>query len=68
MIIRPLALAQFIFSRELVAGCLSRSIPVLAQADGAALTDGTLDEILLAVLRLRAAGIAHGTLGGDTII
>ena len=42
--------------------------PALAQADGAALTDGTLDEILLAVLRLREAGIAHGTLGGDTII
>ncbi len=42
--------------------------PALAQADGAALTDGTLDEILLAVLRLREAGIAHGTLGGDTIV
>ena len=42
--------------------------PALAQADGAALTDGTLDEILLAVLRLRQAGIAHGALGGDTII
>ena len=28
--------------------------PALAQADGAALTDGTLDEILLAVLRLRS--------------
>jgi uncharacterized protein (TIRG00374 family) len=40
----------------------------LAQADSTALTDGTLDEILLAVLRLRAAGIAHGVLGGDTII
>ena len=32
------------------------------------LTDGTLEEILLAVLRLREAGIAHGALGGDTII
>jgi len=42
--------------------------PALAQADGAALTDGSLDEILLAVLRLRGAGIAHGTLGGDTIV
>jgi uncharacterized protein (TIRG00374 family) len=42
--------------------------PALAQAHGAGLTDGTLDEILLAVLRLRAAGIAHGTLGGDTIV
>ena len=40
----------------------------LAQADTAYLTDGTLEEILLAVLRLREAGIAHGALGGDTII
>jgi uncharacterized protein (TIRG00374 family) len=40
---------------------------VLSQA-GDGLTDSTLDEILLAVLRLRAAGIAHGALGGDTII
>jgi uncharacterized protein (TIRG00374 family) len=40
----------------------------LSQADGASLTDGTLDEILLAVLRLRDAGIAHGALGGDTIV
>jgi len=42
--------------------------PVLAQAGGADLTDGTLDEILLAALRLREAGIAHGALGGNTII
>jgi uncharacterized protein (TIRG00374 family) len=42
--------------------------PLLAQADGANLTDGTLDEILLAVRRLREVGIAHGALGGDTII
>jgi uncharacterized protein (TIRG00374 family) len=42
--------------------------PALSQADGADLTDGTLDEILLAVLRLRDAGVAHGALGGDTII
>jgi uncharacterized protein (TIRG00374 family) len=40
--------------------------PALARA--ADLTDGTLEETLLAVLRLRAAGIAHGALGGDTII
>ena len=39
----------------------------LSQA-GDGLADGTLDEILLALLRLRAAGIAHGALGGDTII
>jgi uncharacterized protein (TIRG00374 family) len=42
--------------------------PVLAQAGSADLTDGTLDEILLAALRLREAGIAHGALGGNTII
>jgi glycosyltransferase 2 family protein len=42
--------------------------PVLAQASDADLTDGTLDEILRAVLHLREAGLAHGTLGGDTII
>jgi len=42
--------------------------PDLSDADGAGLDDGTLDEILLAVLRLRNAGISHGALGGDTII
>ncbi len=42
--------------------------PALAQAGGADLADATLDEILTAVLRLRAAGIAHGALGADTII
>ena len=40
----------------------------LSQADGADLADGTLDEVLLAVLLLRDAGVAHGALGGDTII
>ena len=42
--------------------------PALSQADGAALSDATLDNILLAVVRLRDARIAHGALGGDTII
>jgi glycosyltransferase 2 family protein len=42
--------------------------PALSQADGADLADATLDEILLAVVRLREARIAHGALGGDTII
>ena len=42
--------------------------PALAQARTADLTDGTLDEILLAVLRMGDAGIAHGALGGDTIV
>jgi uncharacterized protein (TIRG00374 family) len=40
--------------------------PALAQATEVG--DATLDEILQAALRLRAAGIAHGALGGDTII
>jgi hypothetical protein len=40
----------------------------LSQAGGSGLTDGILDQILLAVLRLRDAGISHGALGGDTII
>ena len=40
----------------------------LTLAQAAEVTDATLEEILLAVLRLRASGIAHGALGGDTII
>ena len=42
--------------------------PALWAADGAALSDARLDELLQAVLRLRAAGLAHGTLGAETII
>jgi uncharacterized protein (TIRG00374 family) len=42
--------------------------PVLAEADDAVLSDEALDEVLVAVLRLRAARVAHGTLGGETII
>ena len=42
--------------------------PALSEADEDSLSDGTLDELLLAVLRLREAGIAHGTLGAETII
>ncbi len=38
-----------------------------SMADGP-VADATLDELLLTVLRLRAAGIAHGALGSDTII
>ena len=34
----------------------------LAEVDAAALPDGTLDELLRSVLRLRGAGIAHGAL------
>jgi len=40
----------------------------LAEATGDDLADGTLDEMLRAVLQLRDVGIAHGALGGDTII
>ena len=39
-----------------------------AAVAGAAVADSTLDELLQTVLRLRAAGIAHGALGSDTII
>ena len=47
--------------------------PPLSQAADATVADttvadATLDELLLTVLRLRAAGIAHGALGSDTII
>src|SRR4029077_2760185 len=41
---------------------------LLADADLSAIPDGMLDEILAATLRLRAAGIAHGALGQDTIL
>jgi uncharacterized protein (TIRG00374 family) len=41
---------------------------LLADADLTAVPDGTLDEILATVLRLRAAGIAHGRLGQDTVL
>ena len=40
----------------------------LAETTGDDLADGTLDEMLRAVLRLRDVGIAHGALGGDTIL
>jgi uncharacterized protein (TIRG00374 family) len=40
----------------------------LAEATGDDLADSTLDEMLRSVLRLRDVGIAHGALGGDTII
>ena len=42
--------------------------PTLSQTTDATVADGTLDELLRTVLRLRAAGIAHGALGSDTII
>jgi uncharacterized protein (TIRG00374 family) len=42
--------------------------PALSEATDDDLADDTLDDILRAVLRLREAGLAHGALGGDTII
>jgi uncharacterized protein (TIRG00374 family) len=42
--------------------------PLLSEVAGAGLADGSLEEILQAVLQLRAAGIAHGALGGDTVV
>jgi hypothetical protein len=42
--------------------------PALGEADPAAIPDGTLDELMRTVLRLRRAGIAHGTLGSETIV
>ena len=42
--------------------------PALSEVAVADLADGTLDQILRAVLRLRDADLAHGALGGDTII
>ena len=42
--------------------------PPLSRAADTTVADGTLDELLLTALRLRAAGIAHGALGSDTII
>jgi uncharacterized protein (TIRG00374 family) len=40
----------------------------LAQADPAAICDAALDEVLHTVLCLRQAGIAHGSLGAETVI
>jgi uncharacterized protein (TIRG00374 family) len=42
--------------------------PVLSEVDDAALPDEALDDVLHAVLRLREARLAHGALGGETII
>jgi uncharacterized protein (TIRG00374 family) len=39
-----------------------------SQAQAAMVPDGTLDEVLDTVLRLREAGIAHGALGPETIV
>jgi len=63
-----LAAGRFGPSRD---AALATRVPdgvALAEAAGDDLADGTLDEMLRSVLRLRDAGIAHGALGGDTII
>ena len=63
-----LAAGRFGPSRD---AALVTSVPdglALSEAAAADLADGTLDEILRAALRLRDASIAHGTLGGDSII
>jgi len=63
-----LAAGRFGPSRD---AALATQVPdsvALAKATGDDLADGTLDEMLRAVLRLRDVGIAHGALGGDTII
>ncbi len=63
-----LAVGRFGPSRD--AAIISRlpSGPALSRADAGAVPDGTLDELLNAVLRLREAGIAHGALGLETIL
>jgi uncharacterized protein (TIRG00374 family) len=63
-----LAAGQFGPSRDAALVTRLPDGPALSQADAAGLADGTLDEILLAVVRLREARISHGALGGDTII
>ena len=63
-----LAAGRFGPSRD---AALATQVPdsvALAKATGDDLADGTLDEMLRAVLQLRDVGIAHGALGGDTII
>ena len=40
----------------------------LSEVSPASVADGVLDEILRTTLRLRSAGIAHGSLGAETIV
>jgi glycosyltransferase 2 family protein len=63
-----LAAGRFGLSRD---AALVTRLPdgrALAEVDATALSDGILDELLRSVLRLRGAGIAHGSLGAETII
>jgi uncharacterized protein (TIRG00374 family) len=63
-----LAAGRFGPSRDAALVTRAPAGTTLAQADAADLTDATLDEILLAVLRLREVGFSHGMLGGDTVV
>ena len=63
-----LAVGRFGPSRDAVIITGLPGGPALGEADPAAVSDGTLDEILQTVLRLRRAGIAHGALGSETIL
>jgi uncharacterized membrane protein YbhN (UPF0104 family) len=63
-----LAVGRFGPSRDAVLVSRLPGGPALGEADPAAIADGTLDEILRTVLRLRQAGIAHGALGAETIL
>jgi len=63
-----LAAGRFGPSRDAALVTRAPAGTALAQAGAADLTDGNLDEILLAVLRLREAGFSHGMLGGDTVV
>ena len=63
-----LAVGRFGPSRDAVIITRLPGGPALGEADPAAVSDRTLDEILQTVLRLRRAGIAHGALGSETIL
>jgi len=63
-----LAVGRFGPSRDAALVTRLPSGTVLAEAGDAVLPDKTLDEVLHTVLRLRRAGLAHGTLGAETII
>jgi len=63
-----LAVGRFGPSRDAVIISRLPGGPALGDADPAAVSDRTIDEILQTVLRLRRAGIAHGALGSETIL
>jgi uncharacterized protein (TIRG00374 family) len=63
-----LAVGRFGPSRDAALVTRLPAGPALAQASAADLDDGTLDEVLRTVLRLRRADIAHGALGTGTIV